>query len=542
MAQGPKKKPKHTKLVLPSEGGPAERGRKEKKDRLGRKTGGATGIEDTLHTPDAAATAPPAPQAEKNGQAHAPPVQHSSAKVPGQTGGQPLQSGAAFTPPVQGQPAPSFAATADVPLPDNAIVLPHKNPRLQAVRRKKRLRRIVSIVAVLLLLCGLWLYFSGLYLYAVMAAQNAYDSLRIRLTPGKGWPAPFSISGFITAQEMDGGGFAALGNKDMALFSSSGTELRRVQHGYANPGISTGNTRVCVYSRGGKEYAVEGRGGTVLRRSTEQDILFTAMSPGGTLAVVTSSRYRSNIEVYDPIYPVQPKFSWSMVDEKPVTGAFSSDNRNFSLACLSAEGGALGSTIYLLRTDKTQPLGTIRADDAGILQMEYIGQSRLLAVFDRYAALYNLKGEEVARYDYNGRNLLAADMGEGRLALVFGSSARDSYELALLNDRLQPLFEEPAAGTGTPRVLSAANGVYLLYGQDVAAFTLEGAQAEIRGFSAKPLDLVQAGEPLVLTVSSAEPLGELLGGGAQTPAAEPSSAASVGADASPAPSSMPNSA
>ncbi|MDL2253558.1 DUF5711 family protein [Ruminococcaceae bacterium OttesenSCG-928-I18] len=511
MAEKPKK-PKHTKLVLP---GDKKKGKQKKevyraKDRLGR----------TL-TEGPAGTEPKAPEPE--------PSRAASPDAPG----------------VERPKPPKIPPPTERELPENAVLMPRKNPRLQAVKRKKRLRKMLALVLVLLVLAGLGLYFSGLYLYVGLAAGNVYDSLRIRLTPGDGWPAPFSITGYVTSEGMNAGGFASLGDKDMAVFSSKGKELRRTQHGYANPGISTGSTRVIVYNRGGTEYVVEGRSDTVLRRNTEQEILFAEMSPNGSVAVVTSSRYRANLEIYGPIYDAEPDFSWSMVDEKPIVGAFHADNREFALASLSAQGGALGTTIYLLRTDRAEPLAQVRADDARILQLEYLSQNRLLAVYDTYTALYDLGGEQVARYDYGGSSLLAADIAEGRCALVFGSAARDSFEVVLLNAKLEPLFEKSTQGTENPRVLSASNGLYLLRGQEVEAYSLDGTQVERREYEAKPLDLVQAGVPLVLTVTSAESLEEMLrtgqslsqaaGGAGQSDLGEVSSQPEGQAASSPAP-------
>ncbi len=510
LAEKPKKKPRHTKLVLPSDKPQKQTYRAT--DRLGRSLAPKTDEAPGAQTP------PPEAPAE------------AAEKAPASPG---AAAGGAAKPPPPAQETPT--------LPENAVLMPRKNPRVVAVRRRKRRRRLLSLLAVLLVAVGIWLYFSGLYLYGVMAFQNFADSMRIRLTPGGGWPAPYTITGYLASREMGGGGFASVGDKDLALFSSSGTELRRVQHGYASPGLSAGDTRVCVYNRGGTEYAVEGRGGTKLRRKTQQEILFATMSPGGTLAVVTSSRYRAAIEIYGPLYAAQPDFSWTLVDEKPVVGAFYSDNKQFALACLSAQQGALGTTVYLLRTDKDQPLAQIRADDARVLQMEYLGQNRLLVVYDSYAATYNQKGEEISRYAYNGRSLQAAHQGKGGLALVFGSGARDSFGLVLLDEKMQPQFETEVAGTGTPRVLSDMEGVYLLFGQELVSFNRQGTPGGSETFTVKPLDLVQAGEPLVLSLSSAQPISHLLTPGDNTSTPPPASGAAASvpssAAASPAPAS-----
>lgn len=417
--------------------------------------------------------------------------------------------------------------------------MPRVNPRLVALRHRKA-RRKLGLLLVALLLAGLvLLYLSGLYLYPAMAVKEGFTSARIQLTPGNGFPAPFSLSGYLCSQPLSDGSIAALGDKDLVLLSPTGRELRRIQHGFVSPGISAAGKRVCLYYQGGNDYTVEGRTETMLRRSTEQELLFTTLSESGWLAVVTSSRYRATLEVYSPVYEAEPHLTMPLVDEKPVLATFHTDNKNLVLATLSAKDGALGTTLHFLRTDRDSELATLRAEDARILQAHFLSQNRLLAVYDTYAATYSMDGEELARYSYGGRSLLAANVNSSSCAMVFGTAAQETQELALLDTGLDKIFATTITGGEYPRVLTTNQGVLLLHGREATGYARDGTVVNTHLYDAKPLDLVAGREALVLTVTHAEPAEYLLKPGATSPTATPSASTPASTPVSTPPATSP---
>ena len=158
--------------------------------------------------------------------------------------------------------------------------------RLQEVRRRRALRRLRRLVLVLAAAGLVALYFTGAYSQLALAARETFDSVRIALSPGAGWPVKTGIPEILQAEPLSGG-FVLLGQQDVGVWSGGGTELRTIQHGYARPVISAGNTRFCLYGRSGYELRVEGRTDTLYKRTFEQPILLAEMSTGGSVAVVT---------------------------------------------------------------------------------------------------------------------------------------------------------------------------------------------------------------------------------------------------------------
>lgn len=552
MAEKKPKKPKHTHLVVPGEGG--KKKPELEKDRLGREI-----------PPEAAAPAagqmPPAAKEPEAGPAMAaekpqPPLPNELPDVAGEMpdgwmpdAPQPEDAAAdgekkeqkgkrkkrrgdlyknlpAPDKPKKQAPAKPQAAKNTQPLPpaakpgaepkeaeekqaSNAVPMPKPKRRMSAGRRRRLKRRIQALVLLLLVVAGILFFTTGAYIATATWVSDGYESLRLGLSPGDGFPMEFIMNGYIKAEPLADNGFAALGERDAVLVSSSG-QLRRVTHSYLQPGLSAGNTRAVIYSRGGSEFTVESRTETLARHSTDQDILFCTLSPGGWLAVVTNSRYRATLSVYGPSYDMgDVVFQMPVTDDKPVLAAFAGDNRSLVLGCWGNRYGTQGSTLYLLRTDRDSVQAEIQVDNARLLRAEYLSSGRVLAIFDGFAALYNTKGEQLARYDYNGRRLVTADVRDGKTALVFGTTTGERVQTVLLNAGLEALFEATADVERTPQVLVAPDGVLLLGGWWVQAYSNDGTLQRSQTLDAMPYTLVWAGQPLALTAGVAQPLESL---------------------------------
>ncbi len=501
-----KKKLRHTSLVVP------EAGKKKKaglgKDRLGRSVEGAgpraAGAQAGRRSRPAQGSEAAGPGAQS-----LPPTPALPLAAAGPEAKAAAPRGSGFAPEDLARPG----AEEEGGLPANAIVLPQRRKKHLTPKKRRRRRRRVQALALLALLAAFGVFYvSGAYVTVAALARDAWDGLRIAASPGEGWPMNLALTDFIAARPLGGGnGFAAVGSRDAVMVDASGKELWRVQHSYMTPGISTGNTRMVVYSRGGTEYSVEGRSSTLATHSTEHEIQFCELSPDGWLAVVTASRYRATLDVYGPAYDAgDVEFHMPLVDVRPVLARFASDNRNLLVGCVAARGGALGSTLTFLHTGRSEVQAEVRADAALLLDAAFVGGGRVVAVYDQFTALYSAAGEELARYSYGRRSLQHASIRDGRVALAFGGSTQETFHAVLLDAELKPLFDKAVTGSGRVRVLASAGGAWLMCGQDVYAYTDTGALAGSRRVEPRTLGLVHGGEALVLASGLAESVEPLL--------------------------------
>ena len=370
--------------------------------------------------------------------------------------------------------------------------------RIERMRKRRKVRRIRILVVCVLILAGILAYFTGIYGTSLALMGDVLDSISIAVTPGDGFPAVFDVSGFRSAEPL-AGGFAAVGSKDLALYAANGKLIRTLQHGYARPSITTGNTRVCIYNRGGKELRVESRTRNLYTLTAENPLLLAEMSANGTLAVATQSR----LSVYDPLF--NEIWYWQ-TDQIPMSLAFCSDNKQFTAACLTPENGAMGTTLYFFTTQADAPIATVKAEDGIPVTMKYLTRKELLVVYDTFAAVYDTTtGTELAHYDYAGRTLQSASTGAGKnTVLLFGTPTHTALTgFVVLNDKLAEIGTA-SMHTRTFSVSAGRTAVYLLTQNSVLTYGLDGVFYGETPLQETPLAMLTARDTILISQTAAD--------------------------------------
>ena len=138
-----------------------------------------------------------------------------------------------------------------------------------------------------------------------------------------------------------------------------------------------------------------------------------------------------------------------------------------------------------------------------ILKLKWISSSRVLAVFDTYAAIINVSdGTESARYDYGGATLQSVSIGGRSTALLLAVRGGDT--LVTLDDSLNQLASV-AAGQAKS-VSSTATAVYLLTVSGVESYGYDGTHNWSRDYGAAPQAVINARETLVFISGTVEVL------------------------------------
>lgn len=526
LSKKPYKKPKHTALVVPGSGetGPKRVFKKDKAEKEQNKA--EAQIEEQAQTAEPAEAVNPAKEGEaapaqggKEGDKDAEAKQEPS-KASGET--------------VAKVAAPAKAPQKAGQKKSNTIALP--NPKDHPVRRKarfrKNLRRVRNLAVLLLVVCLVAFFATGAYMPVWISLSESVLNARLGMQKGNGFPMEFAIAGFSDTQSMGDNGFVVLGDKDIAIVSETGRESYRGQHGFVNARITASPNRVCAYSRRGRTYTVYDREGIFYEGSTDNDIQFAQMSDGGWLMLCTAGRSRYEVSLYSPTMTGDFSFRWSSSDYIPLRAAFTGD-RTLALGCVSASGGAMGSTVYIFQTNRSESRAqqaAIQVEAAVPLQMHFLASSRLLVIYDNgYAAVYNGSGEEVARYDYGGRQPYAADVDGNRVVLLFGAEAQAGAHLVVLDTNLNTLGSAIIQSASDVQILAADGAIYVMQGQEVQAYGQDGALLGTLLLEGKPYGLVWGGAPLALSAEGVQDVRILA---EPTPQTDDSSTAPPGSSAS----------
>ena len=354
---------------------------------------------------------------------------------------------------------------------------------IEELHRKRQNRKIRNTAALALVLAVLVFYFTGTYASAFSALAEAAESVQIFLNRSGSFPAKTGIVEPLQAEVL-AGGFVELGQEDLFVYSATGTNLRSIQHGYARPAVTTGNSRFCVYNRGGTE---------------------CQMSGNGSLAVVTqSTRYLAEMAVYPPDFG-EPYCWWTTKNEgTPVRVAFADDNHRMAVGCISAKDGQLASAIYMLDTHKNTVTAVYQADaGSALLDLKWISNSQVLCIYDNFACVLNPStGAELCRFSYGGAAVASVSVYGRTAALLL--STRSGSRLVVLNDSMNALLDTTVAAAN--RVTVTHNSVYLLRDGTVERMNLKGESQWVQSFDTKPQFLLNAEQLLLFVDSSAQVL------------------------------------
>ncbi len=407
-------------------------------------------------------------------------------------------------------PAPAAVPVAEQPptAPDAAQGKKDKKkqpksdmPRIEQIRRRKSEKRLRRAVLAVLVLTGIFLYLGGVFAGSINFFGDLLDTAKITLLPGDGWPATLDIEGLVDAKPL-GGGVALCGKSELQLYSPTAKLLRTVQHGYAEPAMVTGNARVCVYNRGGKELRVESRSRTLATKSYDYPILTVGMSPGGTMAVATKAeRYLASITVYSPTF--DEIYYAYLAENYPLALAVSQDGKHLAIACMQVENGSFGTRLLLYdmtKSDTAAGQTVVDIADNAPLQLRYLPTGELVVVCDGFAGIYNAEtGQQVARYDYGGRTLLAADGYGKNTLLVFGTAGSSTASsCVLLGETLQQLAVV-SPGVDVQDVALGAEYFYALGKKAAVGYTLAGEEVDRQGLPAEGMKIVPGKAAFTIT-------------------------------------------
>ncbi|MEG2205921.1 MAG: DUF5711 family protein [Oscillospiraceae bacterium] len=344
--------------------------------------------------------------------------------------------------------------------------------KIEQLHRRRKHRRLRMFVLLIITGALVLAYFTGLYGAGLSVLGDVVDSASAAINRGTGWPQSFTLTGFSKAESL-ADGFVALGENDLTMYSKSGKELRRKQHGYARPAISAGNTRVCIYNRGGTELCVESRSRTLFKKIYEQPIQMAYMNEGGSFAVITrSARYEAELTVYNSLF--EPIYFWYSAQDFPSAVTMSRQSGQLAVSCLSSLNGAMGTKLYMLNTGEDEPIAEIDVPERLLLQMAYLPNGNLVAIYDRFTAVYSSKdGKELAKYDYGARTVQTAEIQGKYTALVFTSALDDTTSsLAILDEGLNEIgvstlgYVVDSVCVGRTNVFVTGGNVVYTYGLD----------------------------------------------------------------------------
>lgn len=395
--------------------------------------------------------------------------------------------------------------TAEIDIAKHRPPQEHRRKR----RGKKHEGRVpgwVYRVIVILILCvvSMLLWFNR----SNLTPSNVLDWVSTQVVGmGMGDGYPYNITGSVISQNnfnsVDKELFM-LRDTELTVLNSTAKEIISRPHSFSSPVMKVNGPRVLIYNLGGKGYQIESQSKTLVKSNAQQNILAGALAPNGRYALATQADgYCGLLTAYTQDNKIQ--FQYWFSDYYPTAVALNQDGTGAIVTGISAKDGGLTSAVYLLSfsNSKTVEPFAIYSENM-MLDAAYFPDGTAIAVGDRQTAVINTNTHSKVNYDYQGLQLAAYDVDDGRTALSLSPfKDAENCKLVVLNQAGQPtasvslqervssvsLFGGTAAALGNGKVYfySAAAGSALgscSAGNDAKAITLcDESSAYILGVS-----------------------------------------------------------
>ena len=301
-------------------------------------------------------------------------------------------------------------------------------------RRRYHRRRFIAAITIITIITAIVIIASNINLYTF---RNIKDFFTVTFAKNDGYPAMLVSSKPITAKELKGA-TAILTGSEVILKGTRGSELFRYTHGYSNPAIDVGKTRLIIYDSGNKSYGILNRTGILYQDESELPIVSAAISNSGTVAVLTrGERSLAQLEVKSNIDYLSD-FIWYGVSGFPLSCNFSLDNKEIYVVTLSATNSGIVSILTFIDLDKKIEVGEVTL---GGMILEVYGDSRQYTVVtDKGVYLLNNEHKTDISYSFSRTPILSIAKSDNYLALSFGDNSKaDVNYTIILSNELEPL-------------------------------------------------------------------------------------------------------
>lgn len=374
---------------------------------------------------------------------------------------------------------PQQAIPAQTSVPVQELPQDDGQPPLREVKKRRRGRSFIWVVASRLVLVGL-LVAGGFFIW-----QNweklAPDSLLIWIDgtfgggDGNGYPVTITGSTVLHMEDMEGS-LALLSDTSFTMLNSHGKETVRRPHTYTNPLMEVAGKYALIAETGGKRLSLETRSQTVWKKTLDYTIVSAAVSENGTVAVVTSADQSYSCEIIAFKSNGQQLYRRSR-GRQAVDVAVSPDGRSAAVVSLAADNGDICSYLEVFRFDSDSQEPVFSEQETGLMlcAVEYLSDGTLTALGDGALWIADTQAGGVTRCSYNGRQLLGYAVSGNTAAVVtraYGST--DGGEVSVYGRDGTRIYNQTFTGAFR-NVAPWDDGYLLLTGESLLPLGYEAA-------------------------------------------------------------------
>lgn len=266
--------------------------------------------------------------------------------------------------------------------------------------------------------------------------------------------------------------YAVLTQTELRTYASGGGRLQQVNHSLAAPCIATSNTRIVLYSVGGKDALVFNRSEQLAALRAENVVVDAAVSNNGTVILLTQSdRYACHLEIYKG-GSFEKLMTWNGSSGFPLAACIRPDGRLAAAARVSASAGGVVTVIAVVDINGKEELYQCTVPELAAAM--YFEGDTLIVITDREITRISASGELAGTKDFDMMPLLAVARDKGPVAVALGDNNRPNINTITVFDKnLNVQCHIEGCGVVRDMVISG-NRIYTLGDRVINEYNLRG--------------------------------------------------------------------
>ncbi len=313
-------------------------------------------------------------------------------------------------------------------------------------------------------------------------------------------PEVLSYSKPVNNQDFDSfkNGLAVAGDSEIKFFTSTGRATLTLGSDYTNPKISCSDTNALVYDQGRNTFAVYNSFIKVASDTTDYRISSADMCPDGSFCIVTEEKkYSSAVNFYNNEF----EFKWSYFKNDYIISAQISDNGKYvAVLSLDSTAGESRVTLNLLDAAKGEVYSSVVLNGVMPYGAYFISDNRIALICDESTCVYNIKGDIIGRYDYNGA-LTRIAVTNGGFSLLFDDASVNLGNTLLVFDSNAKLEYSTKLVGNVSDIKMNERSVYLLFNDEILKIDSRYGSEQRASFSEENAEIIvfDNGEVVVCT-------------------------------------------
>lgn len=255
-------------------------------------------------------------------------------------------------------------------------------------------------------------------------------------------------------------GLAVAGNESVTVFTATGRQTVSYNIQYQNPiAVGTGKY-LLVYEQGGVSFSLYNSYTQIFSGKSEYPIYGAAVSESGVYALISrSEQYTSVVSLYNSDFILINRYNRNGY----VTDvAINAKGTRVALLASMRDTGGLTTTLTLYEPKKTDALATARIGDSVGLSCAFADGGNVSVLCKDRVVIVSSNGEIGTSYDFDGRSILAADMGRDGAVVVLRPTPISQRSDVLVFDRNGRTICRKTLDESAAQVDRVGDSVYLL--------------------------------------------------------------------------------